>query len=274
MAAIYIIICLILLAAIYIFAITPRLTKRKESARFRHTMFAHRGCHCLEKLIPENSMAAFKAAIAHGCGIELDIHLTKDGKLAVFHDDKLDRVCHVSGSIESYTFEELEQFHLFNTSEKIPLFENVLSTVNGRVPLLVELKIPGHSLKICEEAYRLLKDYKGDFLVQSFNTLGIRWFRLHAPLFIRGQLSSDLVTENFKENILLRFCVKHLLCNVLGRPDFISYKLNDLPDLSVTLCQKLFRIPIAVWTLRTEKALEKGRAEYDMQIFEKKGGND
>ena len=274
MTGIYILICLTLPAIIYIFALAPRLDKRKETAHFRHTMFAHRGYHCQEKLIPENSIAAFKAAIAHGYGIELDIHLTKDGKLVVFHDDTLDRACHVSRTIETYTFEELQQFHLFNTSEKIPLFEHVLSIVNGRVPLLVELKIPTHSMKICEAAFDILKEYKGDFLVQSFNTMGIRWFKLHAPQFLRGQLSSDLVSDNSKENLLLRFFVKHLLCNFLGRPDFISYKLKDLPHFSVTLCQKIFQVPVAVWTLRTEKALEKGRIEYDMQIFEKKGAND
>ncbi len=242
-------------------------------AAFNHVMFAHRGYHCGEKLIPENSMAAFQAAVSHNYGIELDVHLTRDGKLAVFHDDTLERMCHIKGSVESYTYEELLRFHLLNTTEKIPLFSQVLEYVDGRVPILIELKIPGRSLEICPAVHQALSDYKGPFLVQSFNTMGIRWFRHNAPHILRGQLSSNLTAGTSKETYILRFFVKHLLSNFLGRPDFISYKLKDLPVLSVTICQKLLGIPVAVWTLRTPKALDEGISSYNMQIFEKSGEN-
>ncbi len=258
-----------LLILLYFYMILPRLSSRKNMRPFRRAMFAHRGYHCADKLIPENSMPAFRAAIRHGYGIELDLRLTRDGRLVVFHDDNLTRMCRVPGRIESYTYEELKRFRLLNTAEKIPLFSEVLSCVDGRVPLLIELKIPGSSLQICEAACRMLNNYSGTFLIQSFNTMGLYWFRRNAPHILRGQLSSRLTKENLDDPWILRFLVEHLLTNFLGRPDFISYKLSDLPRWEVFVCHKFFRSPIAVWTLRTEQALKCAKRRYDIQIFEK-----
>lgn len=267
--------CFVLLFAVvvglYLYAIWPRTTRISDVMQYNHAMFAHRGYHNKEKLIPENSMAAFQAAVAKGYGIELDIHITKDGKLAVFHDDTLERMCQESGNVESYTLEELRRFHLLNTTEKIPELTEVLAYVEGRVPLLIELKIPGRNLAVCKASYEALKDYTGKFMVQSFNTMGLYWYRKNAPEILRGQLSSNLTISEEKEPYLLRFLIKYLFLNMLGRPDFISYKLKDLPNMNVSLCRELFGTPVAVWTLRTESALEQGQSKYNMCIFEKSG---
>ncbi len=257
----------------YLFALLPRLSKRGQMAQYRHTMFAHRGYHNIEKGIPENSMKAFRAALEHNYGIELDVHLTKDRYPVVFHDDTLDRMCGHPGTIERMTLSELQSCRLLGTDEPIPLLRDVLSLVDGQVPLLVELKIPTHSLSICRKTYELLKEYHGDYLVQSFHTMGIHWFRLHAPDVLRGQLSSGLTKKKSKEPWLLKFSVEHLLLNLLGRPDFISYKLDDLPTWEVSLLRRFFHVPLAVWTLRTREALKEGVLHYDMQIFEKHGEN-
>lgn len=260
-------VCLII--ALYLFSIFPRISRRKEMEQYKNIKFAHRGYHSSRHLIPENSLAAFKAAARHHYGIELDVHLTSDNQVAVFHDDTLERLCGVTGRIESYTYNELRQFFLLHTSEKIPLLSEVLSFVDGRVPLLIELKIPGRSVRICEETYKILKTYNGPYLIQSFNTMGLRWFRLHAPHILRGQLSSNLTADQTREPYILKFMVKHLLFNFLGRPDFISYKLKDLPEMSVWICRRVFQTPVAVWTLTTEKTRRLGCLHYDMQIFEK-----
>ncbi len=257
--------------ALYLYAVWPRTTRISDMMQYNHALFAHRGYHNKEKLIPENSMAAFRAAVAKGYGIELDIHITKDGKLAVFHDDTLERMCREPGSVEDYTMEELRRFHLLNTTERIPELREVLDYVDGRVPLLIELKIPGRSLAVCEASYEVLRGYKGRFLVQSFHTMGLYWYRKHAPETLRGQLSCNLTKSEEKEPYLLRFLIRFLLLNMLGRPDFISYKLKDLPNFSVSVCRSLSGTPAAVWTLRTEKALQQGQAEYNMCIFEKSG---
>lgn len=272
MAAGYIFLVVLLLGALYLLLIRPE-NRNAEMAVYRRTMFAHRGYHNKEKLIPENSMAAFRAAVAHGYGIELDIHITRDGKVVVFHDDTLERMCGEHGKVEDYTLEELQKFHLLNTTERIPELQEVLEYVDGRAPLLVELKIPGRDLRVCEASYDILKTYHGKYLVQSFNTLGLQWYRKYAPAILRGQLSSNLTADPLNDPYILRFLVKYLMLNVIGRPDFISYKLKDLPNCSVLLCRWLWRIPVAVWTLRTEQALQQGKAKYDMYIFEKSGEN-
>lgn len=264
---------IVFLIIFYFFLIWPRLSKKEQIRPFLHTMFAHRGYHCIEKGIPENSIPSFRAAISHGYGIELDIHLTADGKLVVFHDDDLSRICGRPESVESLTLSELQACHLQGTDECIPKFSDVLSLVNGQVPLLIELKIPKSSLGICEKAAETLAGYPGPYMVQSFNTLGIWWFRKHAPHILRGQLSSNLTDDHLPEPWILTFIVKHLLGNVLGRPDFVSYKLADLPMFEVWFLKHILRLPIAVWTLRTQETLKKGKRYYDMQIFEKKGNN-
>lgn len=253
---------------VYLFFLLPRLTTRKVMKKFSGTLFAHRGYHCAEKGVPENSLPAFQAAIDRGYGIELDVHLTGDGKLIVFHDDTLDRICGVSGMPETMTWAELSRLSLSGTSYGIPLLSDVLALVDARVPLLIELKIPTSSLAICRACLPLLEAYPGDFFVQSFHTMGLLWFRFHAPHILRGQLSCRLNSPHDRESCILRFLVRHLLCNLLGRPDFVSYKMTHLPSVSVTLLRKLFGLPIAVWTLRTSQALSYGRRHFDMQIFE------
>lgn len=254
---------------LYLFTIFPRLSRKRDMLRYRHTLFAHRGYHCAEKGIPENSMNSFRAALARGYGIEIDLHLTRDGQLVVFHDNTLERMCGRTDTIESLTYKELKSCHLLNTSERIPLFTDVLTLIRGRVPLLIELKIPGSSTRICEETYDALKKYQGAYLIQSFNSMGIRWFRLHAPQILRGQLSSNLTGKELTEAWIFRFMVKHLMTNFLGRPDFISYNLNDLPVADVWILKHVFRTPVAVWTLRTPDMLEEGKKHFDIQIFEK-----
>lgn len=201
---------------------------------------------------------------------DIHVHLSTDGKLVVFHDDDLSRICGRPEAVEVLPSKELQRCRLQDTTETIPLFSEVLSLVDGQVPLLIELKIPKSSLSICEKTWEALKNYNGPYMVQSFNTLGIWWFRRHAPHVLRGQLSSNLTADNLPEPWILSFIVKHLLGNVLGRPDFISYKLADLPRFEVWFLKHILHLPIAVWTLRTPDTLKKGTLSYDMQIFEKK----
>lgn len=259
----------VLLAGLYLIALIPETSRRGQMAAYHGTMFAHRGYHSLKKGIPENSLPAFRAAMEKNYGIELDIHITKDRQLVVFHDDTLTRVCGIDRRPEEMTLQELKGCTLLNTREHIPTLEEVLSLVNGRVPLLIELKMPNRSTALCKRAYRTLKTYHGPYLVQSFNTLGLRWFYENAPHILRGQLASNLTKNDRKPHWVFRFLAKHLMLDFWGHPDFISYKLADLPTFNTTLLRKIFDTPFAVWTLRSPEALKKGQQYYDMQIFEK-----
>ncbi len=157
----FIFILIIVIVLLYLYAISPRFSRRKDMLRYRHTMFAHRGYHCAKMGVPENSMSAFRAALNRGYGIEIDLHLTRDGKLVVFHDDTLERICGRPDTVESLTYEELKNCRLSGTAETIPTFHEVLSLVNGRVPLLIELKIPDSSIHICRETLKALSYYPG-----------------------------------------------------------------------------------------------------------------
>ncbi len=270
LSCLLILICMILL--IYILAVWPRTSRLPEVMEYNGTLFAHRGLHNREKYVPENSMEAFRMAVRQGYGIELDVHITKDRKLAVFHDDTVERMCGAAGRVEDHTFAELQKYHLLNTTERIPELKEVLDCINGRVPVLVELKIPERDLAVCEASYRVLREYKGRYMIQSFNTMGLYWYRMHAPEVLRGQLSSDLTKSNEDAPYVFRFAIQYLLLNILGKPDFISYKLKALPNFSVSLCRLLFHTPVAVWTLRSGQALREGKARYNMCIFENATG--
>lgn len=265
-----IVVCIVLILCIlYLFMIMPRLAKRKELLPFLGSEWAHRGLHCVEKGIPENSMKAFKAAVKAGVGIELDVHLTKDGQLVVFHDDTLERMCRRKGKIEEMTYEELSSCYLSGTSERIPLFTSVLDYVNGRVPILIEVKLPNEKMEICVQLAEQLKDYGGSYLVQSFNSLVLRWLEKHSPHILRGQLSSNLTKSDKTPHYLLRWCTQYLLCNCLGRPDFISYKLADSSNKSLFVLHRIFATPVAVWTIRDKSSMELAKKKYEMYIFER-----
>lgn len=264
------IICiLVVLVAFYLFMVMPRMTKRRNMQKYSGREWAHRGLHCIEKGIPENSMAAFRMAVKGGYGIELDVHLTKDGQLVVFHDDTLDRVCRKKGTVEKMTYQELSSCYLSGTSERIPLFSEVLDYINGRVPLLIEVKLPGRNTDICVHLANMLDMYQGDYLIQSFNTLVLRWLKKNRKEFLRGQLSSNLTKSDKTPHYFFRLCTQYLLCNSLGRPDFISYKLADSSNFSFRLLHHLLKTPSAVWTIRSQKALEEAKVKYDMCIFER-----
>lgn len=265
------IILLIVLGGIYITALFPETSRKTQIAAYKGTMFAHRGYHCIEKGVPENSMAAFRAAVSRGYGIELDLHLTADGEVIVFHDDSLMRMCGLSGSPESMTAAQLQKCRLLKTDERIPAFQEVLTLVDGQVPLLIELKMPGTSTKLCKCVNEILNSYHGPFLIESFNTEALHWFRKHAPHILRGQLSSNLTKSDKTPHWVFRFLTKHLMLNFWGKPDFISYKLSDLPTVNTFLLRKFFAVPFAVWTLRDPVSLKKGMQEYEMQIFENSG---
>lgn len=262
--------CIIVLsiAFLYLLLIMPGMSRRQALAPFFRLNFAHRGLHDISRGIPENSMLSFREAVRHNFAIELDIHLTNDNKVVVFHDESLKRICHLDETVENSSYESLRQLYLSGTSERIPLLSEVLDYVDGRVPLLIELKLPSRDTRLCRYALELLENYKGPFLVQSFNSLGIRWFQKNAPQILRGQLSSALTRTNPENPFPARFCVEHLLTNIFCRPDFISYKLADADNLSIFLNRHLYRVPVAVWTLRDTQSYQKARKHYDMYIFE------
>ncbi len=268
MTVLYIIlITVIILAVLYLLAIKPRLSKRREWAPFKEVYYAHRGLHDNSSQAPENSMLAFRKAVKAGYGIELDVQLTKDRIPVVFHDFTLERACKDSKKVYEYTYEELQRFSLFDSEEKIPKLEDVLKEVNGRVPLIVEIKLEWMDLTVCTVVDRLLREYKGLYCVESFNPLVLTWYRRYRNDVLRGQLADAfLKTGEFKG--VLYFFLQNLLLNWMTRPDFIAYNHKYADNLSRKLCQKLYRNTAAAWTIKTQQELDDAKECFDIFIFD------
>ena len=258
---------LLIAAALYLFLIMPRIAGRPDASMLMGRDYAHRGLHDNKSDAPENSMAAFKKAVDAGYGIELDVQLTRDRIPVVFHDESLKRVCGVDGNVRDYTYEELQSFRLLNSDERIPLFEDMLALVGGRVPLIVEIKIHEKASDVCEKVDALLRNYKGPYCMESFHPLAVRWYRKNRPEVIRGQLSCFFGTAEKREPFS-RMLVHYLLTNVITRPDFIAYSHANKGNLSRVLCRKLFRALSVAWTVKSQEQLDACRNDFDLFIFE------
>lgn len=194
--ALWVLAGLVLLCGLFLFLLAPRPRREEGIAPLLGWDYAHRGLFDNESGPPENSLPAFARAVEGGYGIELDVQLSRDGKLVVFHDDDLARMCSAEGRVDSYSYEELREMPLLGSGERIPLFTEVLELVAGRVPLIVELKMsPVNNYPVCEAANRILSGYRGAYCVESFSPLAVRWYRKHRPDVVRGQLSDRMRAE-------------------------------------------------------------------------------
>ena len=264
MKGILIVLLVLLLGnVILLYLLAPRLSGRRRVHPFFGVKWAHRGLHDIKKGIPENSIPAFQAAIEAGYGIELDVHLTKDGKLVVFHDDDFRRICGEKGKVEETDYARMRTYRLSRTGEKIPLLSEVLRLVDGKVPLLIEVKLPSADTEVCRRLDEELQGYRGKYMVQSFNSLVLRWMKKHRNEIPRGQLSENLTRKPDTTHYALRFCVKYLLSNCMCRPDFISYKWADRKNPGFLVNKKLFHAPVAAWTLHGEKDLRAAKRSFD-----------
>ncbi|MDO4815521.1 MAG: glycerophosphodiester phosphodiesterase family protein [Bacillota bacterium] len=245
-----------------VFLVAPGRICRWQKKPFMYRNFAHRGLHKRDKSVPENSIAAFERASAKGYGMELDVQLSRDGEVVVFHDDTLNRVCGVDSRVDEKTYAELKEMSLCGTEETVPLFSEVLKTVRGRGPLIVELKNGRSNKELCEKTYALLKDYNGEYCIESFNPMIVRWFRKNAPEIVRGQLASPPKDYGGEVNGITAFVLGNLLLNFLARPQFIAYKIAPKP-FTVKLCEALGAMKVC-WTSH-DWVNEKS---YDVVIFE------
>ena len=261
MIAIPIVLVLFLL---YLFLVAPK--KTKDMKKYQNLMYAHRGLHNDERA--ENSMSAFRAAVEAGYGIELDIRLSKDGELVVFHDDTLDRVCAREGKVIDFTADELAGFKLVGTDDGIPRFSDVLALVDGKVPLLVEIKEDAGNSAVSEAACKMLADYKGDFIFESFNPLSMRTVKKGLPNISRGILSHRYYEyEQYKKP--LYFLLQSLLLNFLCRPAFIAYDHRHAKAFGLRFVRAFFKAPTLAWTVRSAEEEKVARENgFDGIIFE------
>ena len=252
----------------YLFASAPGIHKKTKWQHLTGWDYAHRGLYDNEHGIPENSMAAFRRAVDKGYGNELDVHLTADNQLVVFHDDTLIRMCGMNKKISSFLYSDLMQLRLLGTEEGIPLFKDVLELIDGKVPLIIELKVDGSNQNLlCPLVWQLLSRYKGDYCIESFHPFVLQWFKRHEPQVVRGQLSCNFFKENPHCDIVL-FLMSNLMTNFFTHPDFIAYKYLDLDNPAVIYNRKLFHIMTVVWTIPGKPTYDRFKNKVDVMIFE------
>lgn len=257
---------LLVLATFWLALIMPSRSTKEQRAPFQGRMFAHRGLFSADQSVPENSLPAFRAAVDADYGVELDVQLTKDKQVVVFHDDDLKRVCGVDARVDAYTLEELKQMPLCGTEERIPLFTEVLAAIDGKIPMIVELKSGGDWKTLCPKTLALLADYKGDYCVESFHPSLVRWFYLNAPQILRGQLSEAARYSRKGLPLYQAIMMSRLFTNVLAHPQFIAYRVGP-KCLSVRVCERLGAMRVA-WTARPTDDQAKLTRINDAIIFE------
>lgn len=260
-----VLLALVLLAALALLFVAPSRPSAALLAPFARRCFAHRGLHTPDKSVPENSLSAFRRAVEAGYGIELDIQLSRDAEVVVFHDDTLDRVCGVQGRVDAFDLAALRQMRLCGTGEGIPLFSEVLAAVDGRAPLIVELKSGPRNRLLCEKALALLRGYQGDFCIESFDPRIVRWFRKNAPDLLRGQLSGPPHTFDTLPAVG-GFVLGNLLSDLICRPQFVAYDNKPKPFLVRLACR--MGAARVVWTAREEADHQRLCGENDAIIFE------
>lgn len=230
------------------------------------TLIAHRGLHTPDKSVPENSLLAFSKAIEKGYGIELDINILKDGTVVVFHDKDLLRLCNHPGVLKDLNWEGLQQFNLYDTSEKIPTLTEVLDLVSGKVPLLIELKHHGDSLLLSERMMDIMKNYTGTWAMHSFHPSIVNWFHKNHPEVIRGQISEYFQEEKTMKKFT-KWLLKSLFLNRFTKPDFINYGIKDMPNKYLDKAMKKGLIVIG-YASRTQAEFDFVKARYHNSVFE------
>jgi len=223
--------------------------------------FAHRGLHGGATV--ENSRAAFEAAIAEGHGIELDVQASLGGFAFVFHDDRLDRLTGEQGPIGERGSEEVKQIRLSGTDETIPTLGDVLRLVDGRVPVLIEVKARGPACdRLCRNVAATLEKYDAPAAVMSFDPRVGRWFSRHSPQAVRGLV----VTERGKSG--LRGALERFWSLRRARPHFLAYDIKDLPSPFAS-AQRARGLPVLTWTVRSAGERARAALHADQIIFER-----
>ena len=247
----------------------PKLDAEPSALEFlKNQPFAHRGLHDAAAGIPENSLAAFDRAIAAGVGIELDVRLSRDGDVVVFHDELLDRLTDKSGPVYARNREQLRGIHIAGTANRIMTLHDTLIHIGGRVPVLIEAKTSGipQYQPVCFAIRRALEGYQSPCAVMSFDSRLTGWFFRHHPKVIRGLVMTEedrkpLSRWNLRKRIKRQLLISH------AHPHFLAYDIAKLPS-SLTANARERKRPVLTWTVRTHEQHVLAASNADEVIFE------
>ncbi len=251
------------------------ITKRRPKSGFYTKLgdvhYAHRGLHAIHAGIPENSLRAFRLAVNNGYGAELDVRMSRDGRLVIMHDESLKRTAGANANISGVTAQVLGQLTLEGTREKVPYLEDVLPLYDGKTPLLIEIKTEnGNYEELTRKVVNLLKQYPSlDYMIESFDPRVLMWLRKHRPDIIRGQLRENLFhDEKCTLNPLVKFALTNMMGNFLSRPDFVACKYEERNELAPGLVRKLWGPQFFWWVVRSQEVADELTEQGDKIIFE------
>lgn len=238
----------------------------KDLTWIKEKYIAHRGFHSLDKSIPENTLIAFKKAIDYRYGIELDVNVTKDGQVVAFHDINLNRMCKVDAYLYDVNYDQIKDINILNTNEKIPLLTDVLELVEGKVPLLIELKPRGDKRLLCESFIKAMTSYKGPYAIHSFSPWIVHWFKKNHPHIIRGQITEFFKNDD-KMSPFSKYLMKSMFFNRFTKPDFVNYGIKDLPNKYATKAYEK-GLCIISYCARNNLEFNMVKKHYDNAVFE------
>lgn len=231
--------------------------KEKNNFLVKGTV-AHRGIFDNKK-VPENSIKAFKDALNKKYIIEFDVHLTKDKKLVVFHDDVLERMTNSTGLIKDYTLEELQKVKLLDTNYTIPSLDEVLTLIDRKVPILVEMKYDTKGFELPKLLLERLSRYNGEVAVQSFNPFLVSYFRFYKKEYLRGLLVGRF--RNGVKNIFINNSLLLPLSILICEPDFLAVNKNMYKDKVILKFKR--KKPVISWTMKSKSDVEKYKDKFD-----------
>ena len=232
---------------------------------------AHRGLHDAASGIIENSLSAADAAIAGGFAIECDVQDTGDGEAVVFHDFSLDRLTGEGGLVRQRPLAELETMTLSGSEDRIPSLGTFLDRIGGRVPLVIEVKSRfDGDLNLVRRTADQVRSYAGPVAVKSFDPAIVAAMRELAPEVPRGIVAQ--ARFDHPDWSALDPDQKHEFGNLLhlerSRPDFLSWRVADLPCAAPYLARVLGKIPVMAWTVRTQEDRRRAADHADQIVFE------
>ncbi len=232
---------------------------------------AHRGLHDQAKGIIENSASAVRAAMGAGYAVEVDLQCCAGHMPIVFHDATLDRLTGETGDVATRDAEALCSIPLRGSEDRILSLPALLALVNGRVPLLLEVK----STWTREGKYEanialLLASYPGPVAVMSFDPHCVAAFREVSPSLPRGLVAERFDNSDYWSQLSFgqRFAMRNLLTSAFAWPHFIAYDIRTLPAVAPLVAQTVFGLPLLTWTVRTKEEQERALRYADAMIFE------
>ena len=274
MGPLLIIVISLLLLLLFFFGICLLLIRSNHTDRDFYGLadwqYAHRGLHNIDRNVPENSKRAFQLALRYGYGAELDVHLSRDKRLVIMHDESLKRTAGLDMRIADANTEVLQRLRLEGTSQEIPFLEEILPMFEGKAPLIIEIKPCGKNYaRLTYRVCKLLDQYPGvRCCLESFDPRVLIWLKKNRPEMIRGQLSMNHVKDPQDLKKGMAFLMTNLLFNWLAQPDFIAYKYEDRKNLSLQLCRLLWRTQEFSWTIHSQEDVDKLTKKHALVIFE------